>query len=299
MKKFWDKAGFLLAVLLLFLALDLGLRASGWVQNSGYFAPDDFEITRRDHPEPVWDGVIYGSSELISGYREELSETGYVNLGMDYATVEDLCQLLEGGYIQVRGELILAVNWCLVWDDLDTDPTYIWHKGPLEPWVYFQRGRLFSLVRDDVRALLHGQPLRQATHGDDRKEIYRGHMSDAEHEARMERLNSLYFSHGKAGYDGNLAALEQLLDWCEKHELPVRAFWLPENPARSLGPVNDEVHAACEALFARRGMELYDMKDFFGAECFYDTGHFEYDEGAPLFTKELDKWILSSKSGKP
>ena len=103
MKKFWKKGGFLLAVLVLFLALDLGLRASGWVQKSGYFALDDFEITRRDHPEPVWNGVIFGSSELISAYREDLSETGYVNLGMDYGTAEDLYRLLDGGFIRALG----------------------------------------------------------------------------------------------------------------------------------------------------------------------------------------------------
>jgi hypothetical protein len=218
---------------------------------------------------------------------------------MDYATAQDLYELLSGGYIRVEGELILAVNWCLVWDDLDTDPTYIWHKGPLESWIYFQRGRLFSLIRDDVNALLRGAPLRGRTHLNDQKEIYRGHMTDAQHEARMARLNELYFSHGEAGYDDNLKALDRVLDWCASNGLRVRAFWLPENPERKLGPVNDAVHAACEDLFARRGIELYDMTDRFGAECFYDTGHFEYDIGAPLFTKELDKWILSGKNGRP
>lgn len=299
MKKHWNKWGFLLAVVVLFSALDLGLRASGWIQKSGYFAPDDFEITKRDHPEAVWDGVIYGSSELISGYREDLSETGYVNLGMDYATIGDLCRILEGGHVQVGKELILALNWGVMWDELDTDPTYVWHKGPLEPWVYFQRGRLSALIRDDLKALLRGDPLRPASHLADQKETYHGHMTDEQQRARLDKLNELYFFRGAEGFDENAEALHRLLTWCGEQGIRVRAFWLPENPDWDLGQVNRDVFAACVEICAEYGIEVYDMRGTFGADCFYDTGHFEYDEGAPLFTKELDKWILSSNNGRP
>ena len=299
MKKFWYKAGFLLAVLVLFIAMDLGLRASGWVESSGLFPQNDFEITCRKHPEPVWEGVIYGSSELISSYREDLSESGYVNLGMDYATMEDLYEILDGGYVTVGDELILALNWCLVCDELDTNPTYVWHKGALEPWCYFQRDRIFGLIRDDAVALLNGKPLRQATHLADEKIFYYGRMTDEEHARRMERLNELYFSKGMEGFDENLDYLGRVLDWCAGRGIRVRALWLPEDPERDLGPVNDRVREECAGILEAHGIELYDMRGMFPSACFHDTGHFEYDAGAPLFTKELDKWILSSKSGKP
>ena len=68
--KFMRRGGLIAAVLLIALAFDLVFAASGWIQESGYFWLDDYELTRRDHPEEVWDRVIYGSSELTSGYRE-------------------------------------------------------------------------------------------------------------------------------------------------------------------------------------------------------------------------------------
>ena len=298
MKKLWNRGGFLLAVLAVLLCLDLGLRASGWVRKSGYFALDDFEITQRHHPEQVWDGVIFGSSELISAYREDLSETGYVNLGLDYGTLADLYELLDGGYIEVGSELIVALNWGVMWDELDTDPTYIWHKGALEPYLYFQRDRLAGLLRDDLDALLRGKPLRKAgVHLTDEKEVYHGHMTAEQHTERLARLERDYFSRGREGYDDNLRALERVIDWCAEHGLKLRAVWMPENPDWPLGELNEALHEEVLALLQARGVPVWDMRTLLGADCFYDTGHLEYDAGAPVFTKEMDRWIASSDNG--
>ena len=35
------------------------------------------------------------------------------------------------------------------------------------------------------------------------------------------------------------------------------------------------------------------MTDALDAECFYDTGHLDYDYGAVVFTEVLDEWLLS------
>ena len=122
--RFLKKGGLIAAVLIVALLADFGLAASGWIQNSGYFRLNDFEVTQQDHPEEVWDRVIFGSSELVSAYREDLTQADYVNLGMDYGTLRDLVEMLEGGYINVGSELVLALNWGVLYDDMDTNPTY-------------------------------------------------------------------------------------------------------------------------------------------------------------------------------
>ena len=110
--RFLKRGGFIAAVLIIVLLADIALSASGFIQKSGFFWLNDYEITRRDHPEEVWDRVIFGSSELVSAYREDLTTADYVNLGMDYGTVRDLVEMLEGGHITVqvkRGDLMASI----------------------------------------------------------------------------------------------------------------------------------------------------------------------------------------------
>lgn len=168
---FMKKGGLIACVLVLALVLDLALAASGWIQSSGYFWLDDFELTRRDNPEEVWDKVIYGSSELTSGYREDLSESGYVNMGMDYATITDLVQILEGGHIKVGSELVLALNWGALSDIMDTNPTYEWHRKWYEPYFYFQRDRIAGIINDTFKALIRGGEFRTRAYLDPNQDI--------------------------------------------------------------------------------------------------------------------------------
>ena len=77
---------------------------------AGYVWMDDFEITRRDHPEKVWDRVFFGNSAVISAYREDVSQSGYVNLGLDYGVVTDLWDMLRRGHIDIGSELVVGLN---------------------------------------------------------------------------------------------------------------------------------------------------------------------------------------------
>ena len=62
---FMKRGGLIACVLLLAFVLDFALAQSYWVRDSGYFWLDDFELTQREHPEEIWDKVIYGSSCLL------------------------------------------------------------------------------------------------------------------------------------------------------------------------------------------------------------------------------------------
>ena len=289
---FMKKGGLVAAVLVLALAFDLLLGLSGWVQKSGFFWLDDFELTRRDNPEPVWERVIYGSSELTSGYREDLSGSGYVNMGMDYATMTDLVTILEGGYIEVGSELVLALNWGALCDIMDTNPTYEWHRAWYEPHVYFQRDRLAGFVKG-VLSGLAGGGMPQRDYLAQTKAYYYGHLSQAELEERVVKLHELYLAGGLDDFRQNLAAMDSVFAFCEENGIRVRALWLPENPAVALDPVDVEVREAARGVCEAAGVEFYDMTDALDAGCFYDTGHMEYDHGAVVFTEVLDKWLLS------
>lgn len=288
--------GLLFSVLLavaVFCLLDYGMCRSNWIPDSGFFRRNDFEVTQKKHPEAVWDGVIFGSSELISGYREDLSSAGYVNLGMEYGVITDLEVLLEDGYIQVGQELVLALNWGVLCDGLDTDPTYIWKRGALEPYCYFQRNRLSRFLRDNFSALIGSGEPRKRVYLEQEKSYYHGHMSQQELEDRVKSLNERFFSDGTEGFSENLAALSRVFAWCAEHGVQVRAFWMPENPTAPMGEKNDAVKALALAQCRNAGVAVCDMTDAIAAECFHDTGHIEYDDGSAVFTEVLDQWLLS------
>ena len=94
--KFLKKNSWLLVLLVAFAVLDLVVGAvfQPYLIRSGRFLLNDFELTRRDHPEQVWDKVFFGNSVVISAYREDVSQSGYVNLGLDYGVVRDLWEML-------------------------------------------------------------------------------------------------------------------------------------------------------------------------------------------------------------
>ena len=134
---FLRKNGWLLALVLVFVLLDLavGLLFQPYIVSSGQFVCNDFELTQRAHPEKVWDRVFFGNSVVISAYREELSESGYVNLGLDYGVVRDLWKMVRRGDIHIGSELVIGLSDLTLYDTFETNPTYPWNRGLLEPYT--------------------------------------------------------------------------------------------------------------------------------------------------------------------
>ena len=287
----WMKAGgFLLALALVFVLCDLGFGRSTWIRDSGFFKLNDFELTCRDHPEEPWARVLYGSSELTSAYREDLSTTNYVNCGMDYATVLDLDRMLRRGVLNVSEELVIAANWGLMCDTLDTNPTYPWLRGTFEPNFYFQRDRLGPFLTDTWKYLLRDGEPRTRAYLEQQKELYHGNMTAEELAERVTKLNGLYFAEGLDGFLENIAALPGVFDWCAEHDLRVRVLWLPEQPDFPLGEVNDAVRDAVRVQCEAANVPFTDMTDELPADCFYDTGHLDWEHGAAVFTEVFDQW---------
>ena len=51
------------------------------------------------------------------------------------------------------------------------------------------------------------------------------------------------------------------------------------------------LRAETDQLLNDAGIEILDLEDEFPKECFYDTGHLNYDVGSEQFTKRIDEWL--------
>ena len=43
--------------------------------------------------------------------------------------------------------------------------------------------------------------------------------------------------------------------------------------------------------FDKYNVEVLDMETALSPECFYDTGHLNYDVGSAIFTQMIDEWL--------
>lgn len=283
---------FLALLLAFFLLTDCAAALVGtrYIQ-AGYVWMDDFEITRRDHPEKVWDRVFFGNSAVISAYREDVSQSGYVNLGLDYGVVTDLWDMLRRGHIDIGSELVVGLNYLTLYDDLETNPSYLWHRRTLEPYLYFQRDDLFQLCKDAARAAL-GREV-SPPHAGMSKTYYYGSLSDAELGEKMAAYEEAYFSLPVEDFSRNLSALEKVADWCGKNGVRLRVVWMPWNPAAEQPALSLQLRDTVADWCAGAEVAFLDLGDSFDATCFHDVGHLNYEYGAYRFTEEVDLWLAS------
>ncbi len=279
---------FLTAFAVFFGVADYAL--SLWGENCNPRAGNDYEVTRQAHPEAVWDKVFFGNSAVIAGYREDVSASGYVNLGMDYAVVTDLWQLLKQGHIDVGSELVVGLNLFTLYDDFDTNPAYIWHRGALEPYAYFHRDKLLRMVKDEAKSLLG---MEVAAYAPGEKILYYGNLSDAELADKMALYNEKYFRLPMEDFAENIRALEQVADWCAEHSVRLRVLWMPFNPTVAQPELMTALQGAVNDLCAERDIPVADMTAALDETCFHDVGHLNYEHGAYVFTQEVDPWLQS------
>ena len=281
------------ALLLFFLVADLLASAvmRPFFLRCGRFSLDDYEIVRRDHPETVWDRVFFGNSVVISGFREEESESGYVNLGLDCGVVTDLWDMLRKGEITVGSELVVGLNALTLYDDFETNPHYIWHRKWYEPYGYFERDRLRRLLEETVKTPFGFQP-DYAYYGQ-RRIVYYGAMSAAEIAAHRSTEHYLpLLSLTEDDYRENFRALEKIADYCGKRGVRLRLVWLPQNPIIEPDDATKRAYELSRRFAQEHGLELYDMTGALDDSCFYDGGHFNYQYGSHVFTEAIDAWLV-------
>ena len=278
-------------VLIAFFAADFYAAHNNLITDSNIFVKNDFEKTQYDHPEKVWDKVFFGNSVVISAYQEKESISGYINCGLDYGVVTDLWEMIDEGYIKIGSELVIGLNYLTLYDDFETNPTYICHKKWYQPYAYFERDRFYPLITGCFTRAINGESIPPMTYGYQEKAIYHGRVSDTALEKKLEEYETEFFSKPIEDYSENLKALENVIEYCNDNNIRVRAVHMPWNPTFKKPQLIKDVHAAADEVFNRYGVEVLDLEDEFTKECFYDTGHLNFDVGSPAFTKRIDDWL--------
>jgi len=280
----------LLLIPIFFFILDGIIASLNPMVNTYYFNKNDFEKNRTLHPEKVYDKVFFGNSVLISSYKEKASRSGFIEFGLAYGKITDLKAMLDEKLIQVDSELVIALNYFVFMDTLDTNPNYIWHKKPYEPYLYFTRNRMKTMVTDafeDVMSL----NFKFKKYPDLTKEICYGMMTDEELNERIQVHSDLYWGLSLDSFQDNFDALKWIVDYCEANEIKLRAVWMPWNPYHEMPEISHNVMESANAIFDINGIEVLNLTENFSRECFYDMGHLNYERGANEFTKEIDLWL--------
>ena len=285
------KIPLIILLLAALFASDLYLTHNNFIANSNIFIQNDFEITQHDHPEKVWDKVFFGNSVVISSYIEDKSNSGYINCGLDYGVVTDLWEMLDKKYIRVGSELVIGLNYLTLYDDFDTNPTYIWHKKWYQPYAYFERDRFYPLITESFTKALNGDFSAPMTYKKQEKAVYHGRVADTALADKFEEYQEEFFNKPIEKYSKNLETLEKVTDYCGKNNIRLRVVWMPWNPIFQQPELVKEVRAKADEILNRNNIEILDLEDRFGSEYFYDTGHLNYDAGSEQFTELMDTWL--------
>lgn len=276
---------FLLSLLASFLLLDKGIAYFG--EKLWKVPYNDFEATRAAHPEKVWDKVFFGNSVVISAYREDVSEAGYVNLGMDYGVVRDLWNMLRKGQIEIGSELVIGLNLFTLYDEFDTNPAYLCHKKALVPYTYFHRDKLLRIF-EDSKKLYHKEPISPWN-----KILYYGCMSEDELQGKLETYEEKYYNLPQSDFQENLKALDRIADWCEKEGVRLRILWMPYNPTVPQPALMHSLMETVDAWCKERQVLCEDFTWKLDESCFHDVGHLNYEHGSYIFTEVADQWLTS------
>ena len=279
MKKNRNVIVFLALLIVFFLALDFAL------ENSCTWASNDYEVTCLEHPEKVWDKVFFGNSAVISAYLEEESQSGYINLGIDYGVITDLRDMLEQGHVTVGSELLVGVNFFTFCDEFDTNPSYIWHRKFYEPYAYFHRDKLLKMMEAAIFSDRAEKPSPWE------KILYYGNLSDQELAEKMQTYEEMYFSRSIDEFEENLSALDDIADWCTDNGVTLRLVWMPFNPSVQQPAILHELQTQVGQWANERKIEVFDMTSALDESCFHDVGHLNREHGAYIFTAKFDLWF--------
>ena len=289
--EFGTRWGFLLLLAAVLIGGEAWMRVTDPVGHMTCIPRSDYEIIRSQYPDMTFEKAIFGSSAVTASYIAGQNDTGYVNLGVDYGTVKDITEMLEKGLVTVTDELVLGLNNLSFLDSLPTNETYPWHREWYQPYLYFQRDRLYALITEGVDSVLHGGPFILRDTSVQQRVVYRGALSD---EALSESWDSLVERFGDTGpvdCEENLAALDRLAAYCGAHGIRLRAVWMPWNGKLEIYPAARVVMDAADERMAALGIEVLDATRVVPEEYFFDTGHLNYDVGSPWFTDWLDPWL--------
>ncbi|HYE81360.1 MAG TPA: hypothetical protein VEG39_04230 [Clostridia bacterium] len=291
MLAFIKKNVFLLSLLVLFAAADMTIAHFDPVNNLKIFYKNDLEKTRVLHPYKVWEKVFFGNSTVIASYMEDRSDSGYINMGINYGKLTDLDEILSRGLVTVSEDIVIGLNFFTLMDKLPTDPYYIWHRKIYEPYVFFYRDQFKKLIVDRVQTQLTGKPVNTRFSSLTRKELYYGRLSEEKLRAKVKEYESKYGNMRLSDFSDNINSLRNIISFCNRNNIRLRVLWMPWNryytPPAYVNSLKQEVNT----ILAENRIEVLDWSGRIDSVYFHDLGHLNIEKGAPLFTKEIEVWL--------
>jgi hypothetical protein len=296
---FLRKNSFVLLLLAAFVLSDLLISAWDPMVTSRRFYKNDFTKTLYHHQWQDRGPVFYGNSAVTGAYIEADSKSGLVEMGLSYGKLTDLKAILEQQRYQFEGPLVIGIDVHTMIDSLETDPTYQWFKPWYQPYVYTYRDYFRDSGMEFVRQLYKGTlelDSRQLLAYQPRwidKELYFGRKPDDELRKKWDDYERRFGWMSQPDYKDNLAALDWILQYAQDHRLPLRVIWMPWNKGYALPKYMPGLQADVNRRLAAYQVPVLDLLQKYDPDYFHDLVHLSRQEGAPVFTKEVDAWLLS------
>lgn len=289
-------------VLLLLAAFVLSDALISWwdpMASSRRFYKNDFTKTLYHHDWVNHGPVFYGNSAVTGAYIESESKSGLVEMGLSYGKLTDLKAILERQLYHVEDQLVIGIDVHTMIDSLETDPTYQWFKPWYQPYVYAYRDYFRDSGTEFVRQLYKGtvelnrsELFAYQPRWID-KQLYFGRLSDEELRTKWNDYERRFGWMSRHDYKDNLQALDWIIDYCKENRLPLRVVWMPWNPDYPLPAYMHGLQEEVNARLNAAGVPVLDALLTYDPKYFHDLVHLSRQEGAPVFTKEVDAWLAS------
>lgn len=290
---FFRRNYFLIILTCMFLLTDIAVYKLDPVNNLPLFNRNDFNKTRMVHPESDWEKIFFGNSTVAASYLEDESKSGYINVGINYGKLTDLEGMLTGKHIAGTKEIVVGLNFFTLMDNLPTDPSYIWHKKSYEPYLYFYRSQFKKVLTNGLTNLTQSKPFIGMLYTSSEKELYHGRLDDEKIKAKAEEYVKKYGDLTLADFNGNIKALKNVIEYCDKNGIRLRAVWMPWNPVNTPPAYVEDLKNIVDGIMAENDVEYLNWISGFGTEYFHDLGHLNYEAGAPKFSGEIEEWLVN------
>lgn len=274
--------------------------------NSRRFEKDDFTKTLFHHQWDRSGPVFFGNSAVTGAYMEDKARVPLVEMGMSYGKITDLEQILRRGLYQPEGQLVIGIDVHTMLDRMQTDPRFPWVKPWYNPYLFYYRDYFKDALgewgRNAWNAAKQGK-LDFSTYQPRwiDKELYFGRQPSDKLKKSWERYERDYNWMTVEDCSDNLAALDWVIRYAEERGLPLKVVWMPLNPDPAYPqpaywkPLKETVNARLQA----HRVPVLDLSNAYSPEDFHDLVHLNRETGAPKFTAEVDRWLLSfEKSSK-
>ncbi|GKS14809.1 hypothetical protein YDYSY3_58090 [Paenibacillus chitinolyticus] len=289
---FFKKNSFVLGLLLIFVVAEALVMWWNPLETSRRFGKDDFTKTLYHHGWSRSGAVFYGNSSVTGAYIEEKSAAKLVEMGLSYGKLTDLEQILQRGLYTVKDELVIGIDVHTLLDKMETDYRFPWNKPWYKPYVYAYRADFLDAGKELVRNLAFQGSLAYEPRWID-KELYHGYATEEAMTKSWARYEKDYNWMTLKDMQDNLDALQWILGYSREQGIPLRVVWMPFRQDHVKPPYVEAMKQEVNARLKAADVPVLDLMDYFAPKYFHDLVHLNREEGAPLFTKEVDEWLLS------